>query len=522
MSLEKMEETLNTLTTLNDKQDGDLVKADDWNRLIAGVEVIGKELVTLIKQVESVEAYVGYEAGSTTSLRQRIAALEEHVGQKTDVSSAPTLTGRVRRLEDFRLYVEPLLDQYIVELSTDEEKHLLGEAATLTATVKKPDGSPPATRPWIDFIATWGRLSAFQGFEARQGTGDRSISVRTDAHGIAKVTVSAEQNAKLDVEAEQNIAALFQQSLPTEPITFSKAVLAAKTTDDEHMDLVYGVVTNEYESRKDALKNLADVYYAGVAGGLLGGLRPQIRWQDYRSIVVAFAKNDSDPTTPDRNRGLGSIQITFRDWLGPWIYKYFDDDSKLVDRLVDTIKHGLSPDVSKTFDNIHAELVGVLGECGIVGRQKTLNALTKAADIVDDATMPGYEMKIKEAVKNAAFMQKSLELPQGMGAPAGALAPGSQAMSAMFGQAKQIAGVDGRVSQMDLKIAQETDQAVTARMKEMVIPGGAMDGMKKEIGSLRAQVTNLMQIGDVSTVQARLQKVEDVSLRLDKFIAAKG
>jgi hypothetical protein len=528
-----LQDTIKNLNTLKGKEDGDLIKADDWNNLILHVVDIGTELGGLIGKVADIEAFVGHEGEFTASLSERIAALEGHVGQASDTPDTPTLSGRVTSLEAFRSSAEPLLDQYTVTLRTSKVHHLLGERAILTAEVRKPDGSVPANRLWVDFIATWGRLKPVQGFTAREGTGTRSVSVQTDEQGVAKVAVSAEQNAKISVEAEQNITTFFEASLPTEPIAFNTAVIGAKTTDDEHMNLVYGVVTKEYESGKDAVKKLADNYYLDVSAGLLGEFKPQIMWRDYSSIVIAFAKNDSDPTTPDRNRGLSSIQVRFRDWIGPWIDKYFFDDHLLVDKFADRIRHGLDPNLGKAFDDIYSGFDEEIKDYGIVGRHKALDAFGKAADKVDDTVMPGYESKIKETLKNAANTQKALDILQFTTAPTGAPAPGQPAAKAVFDQAKHVAHVDEEVhqigskvelevGQIDGKIGQETSRVVAMRIEELEVPGGKIDVMKKEIGNVRAQVTSLMQIGDVSKVQAKLEKVDDVSRRLDLFMGNIG
>jgi hypothetical protein len=108
--------------------------------------------------------------------------------------------------------------------------------------------------------------------------------------------------------------------VPAQTFTVAQAFMAAATPTEARAQAAYQVVSAQYQ-RADApaVRAWADTYHVRRPDWAVQ-LRPGIvgRWQDYRATVLAFAKPDADPTTADGTRGAASIQLTFRDWLGPW------------------------------------------------------------------------------------------------------------------------------------------------------------------------------------------------------------
>lgn len=461
MSFATLTEAMNAFNTLIEKADGDLIKAQEWNDLVNGVIRIGTDLEALSGRVAGVETFVGYdETYSGDDLKTRIEALEGYVGQADDAADDGTLTGRVAALEgadnvtqeehnELEASIAPLLEQYTVTFETDDTDYLLGDTATVTATVRTLTGEIPAGRPWIDFIATWGRIKAAPGFTDREDVGNRSVSVRTNSEGIARVQVTAEQNKHLTVEEELEISQFFRMELPTEPILFSEAVKGAPTTQSEHMALVFDTATVEYESNRQALGRLIDDYYLEKSFGDRWGWQwPQSRWEYYRCTLVGFAKNDATPTTPDQSRGVASIQILFKDWISPWVNGYLavEDDDDLVVEWGGHLQGWFNTEPENIYENLDMEMETSIFQRGVVYRQKGLKAVAKATEQVDGTVIPDKGEYIKDVIRTAAETQQATDTLQfAAGGPAAM--GGGPAMKAMFAQGRQVDGVNARVDQ---------------------------------------------------------------------------
>src|SRR5258708_7081605 len=134
--------------TFGKKAAGDLILSKQWNDLVAAIEA------------------------SDTALGQRIDALTASVTSQinnltTDLNNTKTqLAGVTNDLNGLKTNVtafEALFkDYYRVLLSTAKGSYVLGEIAQIKARVTDLAGNafniPDAkNRPWIDFVATWGR-----------------------------------------------------------------------------------------------------------------------------------------------------------------------------------------------------------------------------------------------------------------------------------------------------------------------------------------------------------------------------
>ena len=74
-------------------------------------------------------------------------------------------------------------------------------------------------------------------------------------------------------------------------------------------------------------------------------------------------------------------------------------------------------------------------------------------------------------------------------------------------------------AEVEKKVQLQVGQAVASRMSELEMAGGALDGVRKAISTVSGQVNELVKLGDVTQVQAKLLKIDDVSNRLDLFVA---
>ncbi len=460
MSFSTLAEAMDAFTDLIEKSDGDLIKAQEWNNLVHGVIRIGTDLETLTDRVADVGTYVGYdEAYAGDNLKVRIEALENYVGAVDDPAGVGTLTGRVAALEgednvtqaehdELEASIVPLLEQYTVTFQSDDTDYLLGDTATITATVRTLTGEIPQGRPWIDFIATWGRLKAAPGFTDREDVGNRSVSVRTNSQGIARVQVTAEQNKHLTVEEEAEVMQFFKMELPTEPILFGEAIKGANTTQSEYMELAFATASEEYEGSHRSLRRLIDDYYVDKAvGDRWGGMWPQSRWDYFRCTVVGFVKNDATPTTPDQSRGVSSIQILFKDWIGPWVDGYLEDDDDLVVEWGGYIYEWFQGDPGIIYEKLDDRMEEAIFHRGVVYRQKGLGAVAKAAEQVDGSVIPDKGEWVKDVIRTAAQTQQATDILQFVAGPDRMGVAGGPAMKAMFAQSRQVDGVSDRVDQ---------------------------------------------------------------------------
>src|SRR5690606_1912601 len=134
--------------------------------------------------------------GIQDSVAALSASVDEHVA---------ALTGRAEALEaradaaaaEIAALRDALAPFRRVTLRTQRTRFALGELAEITAHVTALDGSPldlsnAAARPFVDFVATWGQLRPVAGFQSLGGADDRTLSVRVDEQGEARVVLRAE------------------------------------------------------------------------------------------------------------------------------------------------------------------------------------------------------------------------------------------------------------------------------------------------------------------------------------------
>src|SRR5215216_1764627 len=123
------------------KISGELIRASDWNGMLAAVETLVTGVQTAIEaRLEPLEATVG-------DLGARVTALEGAVTDFTQV--AATLRAQYRRMN----------------LAAASARFVIGQRGAITASVTSFDGTAldltnPATRPWVDFVTVWGVLVA--------------------------------------------------------------------------------------------------------------------------------------------------------------------------------------------------------------------------------------------------------------------------------------------------------------------------------------------------------------------------
>jgi hypothetical protein len=383
---------------LGNKAAGQLIKSEDWNALVAAVDGLSERVGERFTEVDV----------RLQNLDHRVDVLSDNFGE-------------------FRGLVEPLLAEYYrLTLQTTRTSFAIGELAEITARVTDLRGnaldlSNDADRPWIDFVvASWGQLRPVAGFESLGGAGDRTISVRTNAQGIARVQLRSDHAEGFTDVDEAEVAVSLQTRLPTTNTSIAETILSAATPIEAKGMGAFQVLTTEYD-RTDAprVRNYADAYFLKNTALITGGIIPPFthRWLDYRSTLMAFARRDSDPVTPDQSRGVSSIQVTFRDWIFPWIITdYFVETGPLVADFRDRLGPKIVADLDESVFNFKAEVSDFVLDKGLLGRQRNYLVIEDALDTVTTPQPVAYDLnKLTRPMQDAVGVQRTLESAQGVG-----------------------------------------------------------------------------------------------------------
>jgi hypothetical protein len=389
--------------TLGGKIAGELIRATDWNALIDAIEAIEVRLDDRITEL-STSVDTRFEAVNTslTELQETVESLDERVtGLRTDLDE---LRGRLRR----------------VTMEAARSSFAIGELAQITARISDLDGTAlplpdPATRPWIDFVTVWGQMKPAPGFVSRGGAGDRTISVQVNAEGIARVLLRAEHADGISDEAEAEVSATLTTAVAQSSVL--DIILQSNTPMEAQERGAFRIMSAEY-ARNDALsvRNYVDTYYVRNPGLVNNNLFfPEFhhRWRDYRATVMAFAKSDSDPLTPDSSLGSCSIQINFRDWIGPWInLDFFADVPILVDNYRDRFGGLIRNDYRDTLIRFEEDIEVLVGNVGLVGKQKQYRAINEAIGRVQVSNPPTFLPDLTLTLQSGIALQQAAEYGQ--------------------------------------------------------------------------------------------------------------
>lgn len=377
------------LDTLGNKMAGQLIRSDDWNALVAAVDGLQAQVTTL---------------------------------QSTLTAQIATVQGEVSQLQrDFKTFQEQtttLFGQYFrVTMQTKQLNFAIGELAEITAQITDLFGRPIVLRtgqerPWIDFVTLWGQLKPAPGFTSRDGAGDRTIAVQVNADGVAQVLLRADHADRFSDDEEREVAGTLETIIPGANFTFKEAILNSRTPVEAKEKGFLRSMTVEYD-RRDAktLRNYTDTYYQ--KNPTILGKRNTIgifhTWRDYRSTVLAFVTADGDPRSPDQSRGVSSIQVTFRDWIGPWLNLEYLIETKELSAKV-------SEQLRGTIRGTHAESVGrvrkILDEftldVGILGKVRNYGVVDEAFTLVNLPNPPEYFDALSQNMRSAVKFQQSL------------------------------------------------------------------------------------------------------------------
>lgn len=459
------------------KVNGELIKSADWNGMLAKVEEMLDTVATeLGTRIDSLELRADGLEARTTAAEGRLDAAEATLNLVRD---------RLPRLD----------------LNTTTTRFAIGQRGTITAQATTLDGSPldlsnPATRPWIDFITVWGTLKAADGFTSRGGAGDQTLSVQVNSEGIARVQIRAPHAELFAEEEEQEIEGFLSTRPQAESsATIADMVLASNTPRDATMNFAYQAISVEYDrtgsSSTPVFQRYVDAYYVNQpsrAAGDYASIFTQ-RWRDYRATVMAFLKPDSNPTTADGALASASIQVTFRDWIAPWV---------IVDYLPGL--GGLQLDYGNRFRNLIGSslgpsITGIVGEVddiirgkGLIGRQRDLLAVDAAiGSLPFDRDPPPFMPDLVQAIQFGSQVQHSMFYSQ-------AVTPGDSGGALGFGA---IAGSTGRAASEAGAVEARLEETIDSRLNT------ATESLRNEvsISQVRFQEELLQEDGPILSVQ---------------------
>lgn len=477
---------------LGGKTAGELIRASDWNGLIDAIEAMDTRLTTDLGAL-------------STSVDTRISGLDGRVG---------VLEGQVDTLQtqvgDLTETVEALRQNFRrVTMRTARANAVLGEVIEIIGRVTDLGGNPldltnAATRPWIDFVTVWGQLKPAPGSQSIGGVGNRSISVRVDAQGEARVLLRSEHVHTIRETEEQGVISALGMVVQQTGRTVSETILAASTPMEAQQAGAFRVMSQEY-SRVDAggIRGYADSYYVQnphlVDTTIVPGLHQN--WHDYRTTVMAFAKSDSSPLTADTNLGACSIQVTFRDWIGPWVILDFIPEAEiLVGSYEDRFRDRISDVYIDSIINVRDEIETILDGKGVIGKLRDYTAMETAISGMNGG--PSFLPDLTETLHNSIVVQHATELGQtfavglkGSATSFGAMA-GTGAKADIQGAkvTEQVTGyVDQQLGSAQQQLTFQVQQQQATFRNELFAEGGMIQNVSRNLNVVSGQMQGVQQ-----------------------------
>jgi hypothetical protein len=391
-------------TRFGGKISGELIRADDWNGLIEGIET----------QLTGLE----------TRLNGRIAALEPRLAaaEASLAAIAQSLAAVTQSLAPLQALAASLRDrQRRIDLKATRTTFAVGERAEIVARVSDLLGAPlnlanEAARPWIDFVTVWGTLKAAPGFASVAGTGGRTVTVRVNAEGEAKVLLRAEAGEEFAEEQELEVAAVLGTKVGAKSV--AAAFLDSPTPGSTDLTAAYAAVTSAYQRADTAVvRNYIDTTYLAKPARAYTPMTKAfaINWRDEHATVLAFMKPDDNPESPDSAMAVGSIRVTFRDWVYPWIMTQF---LPVQPAIVAAYKDEFGPKISKgkRMDAAASDIWDVIEKRtknrGILGQQREFAAAQDALSSLAVADPPSYFPGLMQSVGSSLAVQRSLAFGQ--------------------------------------------------------------------------------------------------------------
>ena len=352
---------------IGNKEPGFLIKSKDWNALVEAVE------------------------NNDIAINQRVDQLSE------------TVTAIQKEIqEEIKKKIEPL--EAFVTRFTQQYYQL-----DISTTKVNPRSVASGSRPWVDLVTSWGQFKPVPGFSSRGGVGDRTLSVQVNTNGQAQVQIRSDYAEGLSEEEDNEMSA----TLSTKPGTLDTPIYELLLTANTPIEAqaAYQVIDAEY-TKSPRLRTYIDTHYLRSPALKVATTIPayRTRWRDYRATVMAFVKPDSNPTTPDASQGMSSLQVTFRDWINPWIDYYIAPPFQPLplDKYKDILGPKITKDYDKSADLLRESLQDILREReGLVGKQRSYEIARLALEELTPPTeQPAFFNQLVKDAQSAIGIQK--------------------------------------------------------------------------------------------------------------------
>lgn len=480
------------------KISGELIRSSDWNGMLAKIESMFDALaLDLGTRIDALET-------RADDLENRASGAENRLDQAEATLAA--ISSRFRRLD----------------LNTSTTRFAIGQRGAITAQVSALDGSPldlsnVTERPWVDFVTIWGTLKAAPGFTSRGGAGDQTLSVQVDANGVAEVLIRAAHAEAFAEEEELEVESVMQiRPQAGSSQTVADLVLGANTPRDASMSFAYQAVSAEYDrtssSRTPVFQRYVDTYYVMQPSRAVADIASVFtqRWRDYRATVMAFVKPDSNPTTADGALASASIQVTFRDWIAPWVTTaYLPHVGVLQNNYADRFRNLIRPNLGQSLEGIVDDVNDIIRGKGIIGRQRDFLAIDAAiGGLTFDADPPPFMTDLVQAVQFGSQVQHAMFYSQ-------AVTPGDTGSALGFGA---IAGSAGRSTSEANRVHEELTGQINTKLNE------ATKNLQNEVSKAQVQFREelLRDDGPILSVQRDVRAFSGQIQGLQTSLAGKA
>lgn len=489
---------------IGNKQQGYLIKSDDWNELVAAVDQLRADLTsnvnTLNTKIDTCKSDLEQEFGAAdTALDNKLTG------------SLNTLSGKIDDLKG---------QFYRLTLQTVDSQYVWGEVAEITAQVTTVDGQalPAGARPWLHFIANWGTLKAADGFDSRSGIGNRTLAVRTDATGLARVLLGGEQAVPQTTEDEKALDVTLGLTVPAANLTCKQVIKQSSSALDAKNKGAFQLLNGAYDSNPQ-FRHVADGYYLHQIGQGMVVPQNEGEFVDYRAMVIAFVTADSDPLTPDWGRGASALLVTFRDWIWSWVgLGYLVVEAPEVGTLHGVIESRLTQDRGQSYIQIENAITSAAVDKGALGAHKVYQTAQSALDLLNPPNPPPFLNELRSQMQNVVAFQQAV----GGTAPEVVLKTLTGVTSTADGQfvdvQSQVSGFQQTVQALQAQLDSAKKDLADARDQMRSDMDAKIQDFDSRVADAQAsfggQVTTAKQeIG--AQVQDIAQKVDQVSGKVD-------
>jgi hypothetical protein len=197
---------------------------------------------------------------------------------------------------------------------------------------------------------------------------------------------------------------------------------------------------------------------------------------------------------------VSSIQVTFRDWIGPWIITdYFVETETLVERFRGRLIPTLTANFDQSVDDVKSEVNDFVLDKGLIGRQRNYRVIQEALDTVTTPQPLDYDLrKLTRPMQDAISVQRTLESAQGASADGQEAAFGAFANAAVRAE-DAVVRVDSQVAQVEELLTGYVDQQLGEARNQLLFQ------VQPEQANLKDEL--LAENGPIKTVQQNLQAV---------------